>query len=47
MDFNRRLVAIYEFNNDSKFWGDENPIHEDNLYPKDDKMIDICNKIIE
>lgn len=47
MDFNRRLVAIYEFNNDSKFWGDENPIHEDNLYPKDDKMIDICKKIIE
>lgn len=45
LDFNRRLVAVYEFVNDAKFWGSEKPIDEESLYPKKDIMKDICNEI--
>ena len=45
LDFNRRLVAVYEFENDEKFWGPETPIDEESLYPKKDIMKDICNEI--
>ena len=45
LDFNRRLVAVYQFVNDKKFWGSENPIDKESLYPEKDIMKDICNKI--
>lgn len=45
LDFNRRIVAIYEFENNKKFWGSENPISKDNLYPIEDKMKDLCDVI--
>lgn len=45
LDFNRRIVAIYEFENNEKFWGSENPISKDNLYPIEDKMKDLCDVI--
>ena len=45
MDFNRRIVAVYEFKNNREFWGSETPITIENLYPKEDIMKDICNKI--
>lgn len=45
LDFNRRIVAIYEFKDDKSFWGSENPISIKNLYPDNDIMKDICSKI--
>ena len=45
LDFNRRIVAVYEFKNNREFWGSETPITIENLYPKEDIMKDICNKI--
>ena len=45
LDFNRRLLAIYKFKNDQHFWGEEIPISENALYPNDDIMKEICNKI--
>ena len=45
LDFNRRLVAVYQFVNDKKFWDSENPIDKESLYPEKDIMKDICNKI--
>lgn len=45
LDFNRRLLAIYKFKNDQQFWGEESPICENALYPNDDVMKEICNKI--
>ena len=45
LDFNRRIVAIYEFENNKKFWGSENPISKDNLYPIEDKMKYVCDVI--
>lgn len=45
LDFNRRIVAVYEFKNNEEFWGSEIPINRENLYPKEDIMEDICNKI--
>jgi FRG domain protein len=45
LDFNRRLLAIYKFKNDQQFWGEERPISENALYPNDDIMKEICNKI--
>lgn len=45
LDFNRRIVAIYEFRNNKKFWGFENPISKKNLYPENDMMKEICKKI--
>ncbi len=45
LDFNRRIVAIYEFKDDEKFWESENPISIKNLYPDNDIMKDICSKI--
>ena len=45
LDFNRRLLAIYKFKNNKQFWGDESPIRETALYPNDDIMKEICNKI--
>lgn len=45
LDFNRRIVAIYEFENNNTFWGEEKPLTEEILYPKQDKMRDICEKI--
>jgi FRG domain protein len=47
LDFNRRIVAVYEFENDGKFWGSEQPISVENLYPEVDIMKEICNKIKE
>ncbi len=45
LDFNRRIVAIYEFKDDKTFWESENPISVTNLYPDNDIMKDICSKI--
>ncbi|WP_202898969.1 hypothetical protein [Peptoniphilus senegalensis] len=45
LDFNRRIVAIYEFKDDKTFWESENPISVKNLYPDNDIMKDICSKI--
>lgn len=45
LDFNRRLLAIYKFKNNKQFWGEESPICENALYPNDDVMKEICNKI--
>lgn len=45
LDFNRRIVAIYEFKNNKKFWGSENPISKDDLYPQEDTMKNICERI--
>ena len=45
LDFNRRLLAIYKFKNNQQFWGEESPICENALYPNDDVMKEICNKI--
>lgn len=45
LDFNRRLLAIYKFKNNKQFWGEESPISENALYPNDDIMKEICNKI--
>lgn len=45
LDFNRRIVAIYKFKNDSSFWGDETPINEAYLYPANDIMKEICDSI--
>jgi hypothetical protein len=45
LDFNRRLIAIYKFNNNEKFWGLEKPIRKEILYPEQDKMKNICEKI--
>lgn len=45
LDFNRRIVAIYEFKNNKKFWGSENPISKDDLYPLEDTMKNICERI--
>lgn len=45
LDFNRRIVAVYEFINDKKFWGSEIPINKESLYPEKDIMKDICNRI--
>lgn len=45
LDFNRRIVAIYEFENNKKFWESETPINENDLYPPKDIMKNICKKI--
>ncbi|WP_187102951.1 FRG domain-containing protein [Fusobacterium polymorphum] len=45
LDFNRRIVAIYEFKNNKKFWSSENPISKDDLYPPEDTMKNICERI--
>lgn len=45
LDFNRRLLAVYKFKNNKQFWGDESPIRETALYPNDDIMKEICNRI--
>lgn len=44
-DFNRRIVAIYSFENSEDFWKGERPFNEEQLYPNDDRMKDICEKI--
>lgn len=45
LDFNNRIVAIYEFDNNEKFWGKEKPIFKEDLYPDHDIMGNICEKI--
>lgn len=45
LDFNNRIVAIYEFNNSAEFWGKEVPITNEYLYPAEDIMKNICNRI--
>ncbi len=47
LDFNRRIVAIYKFKNTKTFWGSERPIERENLYPKEDTMKDICDRLKE
>ncbi len=47
LDFNRRIVAIYKFKNTKKFWGSERPIEKGNLYPEEDRMKDICDRLKE
>ena len=47
LDFNRRIVAIYKFKNTETFWGSERPIERENLYPEDDTMKDICERLKE
>lgn len=47
LDFNRRIVAIYKFKNTKKFWGSERPIERGNLYPEEDTMKDICDRLKE
>lgn len=49
LDFNRRLISIYEFDVD-KFWSyssSDNPISFNVLFPNDDPMIKICNDVKE
>ena len=45
LDFCNRLIAVYEFENNKDFWGNEVSIDKENLYPKTDLMKDICNNI--
>lgn len=46
LDFNNRLVAIYEFDNTPNFWGsNETRIINEVLYPENDPMIAICDEI--
>lgn len=45
LDFNNRIVAIYEFKNSAEFWGKEVPISNEYLYPNEDIMKNICNRI--
>lgn len=47
LDFNRRIVAIYKFKNTKTFWGSERPIERENLYPEEDTMKDICDRLKE
>lgn len=47
LDFNRRIVAVYEFVDNEKFWGAETPINKESLHPEKDIMKDICNSIKE
>mgnify|MGYP000013177074 FL=1 len=47
LDFNRRIVAIYKFENTESFWGSERPIEKGNLYPEEDIMKDICDRLKE
>lgn len=44
-DFNRRLVAAYEFKNNEDFWGNERPINKAYIYPPKDTMKDICESL--
>lgn len=47
LDFNRRLIAKFEFKNDDTFWGNNKPSQKekDLLYPPVDTMDDLCQKI--
>jgi len=46
LDLNNRLVAIYEFDNDLSFWGsNETCVKNHVLYPENDPMIEVCNKV--
>lgn len=47
LDFCNRLIAVYEFENNKNFWGNEISIDKENLYPETDLMKDICNNIKE
>lgn len=46
LDLNNRLIAKFKIPNDSSFWGESfNKIPKDALYPSNDDMEKICNKI--
>jgi uncharacterized protein YutE (UPF0331/DUF86 family) len=46
LDFNRRLLAKFRISKSSTFWqGGATPIPKLMLYPKNDKMVDLCSKI--
>lgn len=47
LDFNRRILAVYEFKNDKQFWDDEVKISREKLYPKSDIMNDISKNLKE
>ncbi len=47
-DFGRRLIAKFEIPIKKDFWGAGfTQIPVDKLYPKDDRVLDICNEIIK
>ena len=46
LDFNRRLVAQFEIPNDASFWGKGlSRVGDDELYPSDDSIRDLCAMI--
>ncbi|MFA5612002.1 MAG: FRG domain-containing protein [Anaerolineaceae bacterium] len=46
LDFNNRLIAKFSIPNDPSFWGkDFNPIPEQLLFPPDDSMAEIGNRV--
>lgn len=46
LDFNNRLVAKFSIPNDSSFWGRNfEGIPEDLLFPRDDRMANICKEV--
>jgi hypothetical protein len=46
LDFNNRLVAKFEFQNNDSFWtGNFLPIAETDLYPENDMVLKICDEI--
>lgn len=44
-DFKNRLIAIYHIKNNKKFWGTDKILSQEQLYPKNDKMIEIADEI--
>lgn len=46
LDFNNRLVAKFSIPNDRSFWGSNfEGIPEDLLFPRDDRMANICEEV--
>lgn len=47
LDLNNRLVAKFKFKNTPDFWCGESPFSEDDLYPENDDIAELCNKVKE
>ncbi len=48
LDFNRRVIARFEFENTPKFWDNTfRPLKEDYLYPSDDKFIEFALELMQ
>lgn len=51
LDLNNRLVAKFKFKNNKKFWGNEKPLTQEELYPpagqkgNQDQICDMCKEI--